>query len=277
MPRTSKNVTRVVPSQIVEFLDATFDSDCLRKTDERIEAWREFQLQALLWMLDQVPSELLPADRNEFSALIACRFSIQHMIQQWQRLGASYYQFNPVGREKANPLWVMRELLTKCPDSVPVPEIAGLDFVDDEALRNQLRIDMTEAFDAERNGDWKAATVLAGSVMEALLLWALGKSTREQINTAFPEATKGRLRDLHLNEWTLGPYIGAAHALGLIDDYTRHQAHLAQNFRNLIHAGRATRLGEQCNHGTSLGALAGMERVADALASGFPAAASHTS
>jgi hypothetical protein len=37
---------------------------------------------------------------------------------------------------------------------------------------------------ALRNSEWKAATVLAGSVIEALLLWALRLRTPTEIETA---------------------------------------------------------------------------------------------
>ena len=44
------------------------------------------------------------------------------------------------------------------------------------------------------NGEWKPATVLAGSVVEALLLWALQQATTSDLQTAITSAvTKGAI------------------------------------------------------------------------------------
>jgi hypothetical protein len=49
-------------------------------------------------------------------------------------------------------------------------------FLNDPDLAEALRADIATASSALRNGEWKAATVLSGSVIEALLLWALQKT-----------------------------------------------------------------------------------------------------
>lgn len=260
---------RVVPSQVVEFIDSFFPDASTMTLHAGITNGLTPVLEGLLDLMDEIPSELFVLSGAEYARMVAAKGAIRHQLSIWAT-GTTAGVVPVVPNAAYHPIGLVRNALAMCPDSAPAAGIAGLEFVDDEGLRGQLRVDMTEAFDAERNGDWKSAMVLAGSVIEALLLWSLEKFTRDQINAAYPETTKGRLRDLDPKEWTLGPYIGAAHALALIDDDTRDQARLAQNFRNLIHPGRAARLGEQCNRGTSLGALAGMERVASALAARFP-------
>src|SRR5947208_12675174 len=44
------------------------------------------------------------------------------------------------------------------------------------------------------------------------------------------------------------------------------QADLTRDFRNLVHPGRAIRIGQKCNRATALSALAGIERVVNDLA-----------
>jgi hypothetical protein len=62
-------------------------------------------------------------------------------------------------------------------------------------------------------------------------------------------------------DWGLGNLIGVANALTLIKPNTFQQATLAQNFRNLIHPGRALRLDEVCDRATALTALAAVELI----------------
>jgi hypothetical protein len=64
-----------------------------------------------------------------------------------------------------------------------------------------------------------------------------------------------------LKQWTLHEYIEVAFALNLIKSETAIQARLAKDFRNLIHPGRAARLGQVCDRGAALSAVAGIEHV----------------
>ena len=62
-------------------------------------------------------------------------------------------------------------------------------FIPDAGLREGLRLDISTANQALANGEWKAATVLAGSVVEALLLWAVDQQLPAAITQAI---TTGR-------------------------------------------------------------------------------------
>jgi hypothetical protein len=59
----------------------------------------------------------------------------------------------------------------------------------------------------------------------------------------------------------LEDYITAAEQRKWIKTDTVGQSRLAQNFRNLIHPGRAIRLIQACNRGTALGALAAVHLI----------------
>jgi hypothetical protein len=86
-----------------------------------------------------------------------------------------------------------------------------------------------------------------------LLLWAITNSGRLASITPRPKGTA--------EEWSLGTYIDLAEKLKLIEKDTAIQARQAQDFRNLIHPGRAIRLRTKCDRGTSLAALAAIEFV----------------
>jgi hypothetical protein len=64
-------------------------------------------------------------------------------------------------------------LLRTCPDDAPAPSTTDPAFISDADLRADLLQDLGEVNRSLHNGEWKGATVLAGSIVEALLLWAL--------------------------------------------------------------------------------------------------------
>jgi hypothetical protein len=116
------------------------------------------------------------------------------------------------------------------------------------------------------NGEWKAATVLAGSAAEALLLWALQQLRPTDITSAIAAArTNGNLTTNpdpnHVDRWNLHEYIEVAATLGVIKPNTAKQTRLAKDFRNCIDPAVAQRLGEKCDRATAFAALAGMEHV----------------
>lgn len=129
---------------------------------------------------------------------------------------------------------------------------AELAFITDSGLRDSIRLDISTATSALHNGQWKAATVLAGAAAEALLLASIGAADLSSL----ARKPKGSPE-----EWTPGQYIEVAAALALIKQPTSQQMSLAQSFRNLIHPGRAQRLGEVCDRATALTALAAVECV----------------
>jgi hypothetical protein len=141
--------------------------------------------------------------------------------------------------------------------------------IPDPAFREGLRLDISTAEQALANGEWKATTVLAGSVVEALLLWALQQATAPDleiaIKTVVTKKTLPRPPQRELERWDLSEYIAVAEELTLIDTSTAMQARLAKDFRNLIHPGRAQRLVQVCDRGTALAALAAVEMVVRCL------------
>jgi hypothetical protein len=107
--------------------------------------------------------------------------------------------------------------------------MVSFDFITDEALRASLVSDHRELEQCLTTESWKAAHVLAGSIVEAVLVDSLivaGQKT--------PDPTTLGLADL----------IVTAKKAGLLTQKTADLSSAVKNFRNLIHPGRAKRLGE---------------------------------
>ena len=158
-----------------------------------------------------------------------------------------------------NPVQALYKALQQCPDAAPSPTTAGLEFISDPDFRHELRIDISTAEQALTHGEWKAATVLAGAVVEALLLWAL-----QQVGPAVYQGPG--TPSTPLDGWSLHQYIAVAEQCGIIDPTTAIQARLAKDFRNFIHPGRTQRQGESCTQSTAMTALAAAIKVTEVLA-----------
>ena len=126
---------------------------------------------------------------------------------------------------------------------------------------------------AHRNlaeGQWKGATVLAGSAIEALLLWAIQDQEQNKLGTIAAALAALVPKPLGKNPgsdpegegWHLHQFVEVAAYLKVIQANTATLVRLAKDFRNLIHPGRAKRLNQKCEIDTALGALAAVEAVA---------------
>lgn len=158
---------------------------------------------------------------------------------------------------------MIRRGLIRCPDEAAILRHDQLLFIKEEHFRVALERDFSAANSALKNGEWKAATVLAGSVLEALLLWAVEKEDPVKVEGARQVAVqRRRLRSKPNNDllrWDLLEYIEVAVVLNLIEEKTAVHQRLVKDFRNLIHPGRAMRLQQECKRGTALAALAAVE------------------
>jgi hypothetical protein len=83
-------------------------------------------------------------------------------------------------------LW--RNARTQCPI---LPLMASV--ITDPDFREALRLDVSSADRSLRDGEWKAATVLAGSAVDALLLSALDGRRGDAVNAAAKLAASGVL------------------------------------------------------------------------------------
>jgi len=240
---------RVVPSQIVALIDQNFTG--AQSPSLGVNHASVASLTAVVRLIDEVPSELLTISGRDYSDLIRGIEAIRNSVAFWQHKGSGEIGAAPI--DGKNILVVLRTVLAKCPDQTPSAATAELAFIADDALRDSVRLDISTATSALHNGEWKAATVLAGAAAEALLLWAV---TAAPGLTTLAQKPKGPPED-----WGLSDYIAVAMSLNLIKNNTEKLAILAKNFRNLIHPGRARRLGEVCDRATALTALAAVECI----------------
>ncbi|MBI2159628.1 MAG: hypothetical protein HYU25_04420 [Candidatus Rokubacteria bacterium] len=133
---------------------------------------------------------------------------------------------------------------------------AGLEFVDDDEYRRRLREDIAGAESSFEDGQFKASTVLAGSVVEALVLFQIQRRPNRDVDAAIGEL---KLVAKALEERALGDLLRIARSLRLFSDEALRAAELAKDFRNLIHPGREQRKALTCTRGTARGALAAMD------------------
>jgi hypothetical protein len=161
---------------------------------------------------------------------------------------------------------ILRRVLVRCLDEYPPPATIELLFIADSELRESIRRDLGAADRAFTNSEWKAATVLAGAAIEALLLWKLQEPPRTSTEVfdaakTLAAAAKRREPNSDINHWGLEVYIAVAEHFGVIKGDTPAAARLAQNFGNLIHPGRAMRRQQICDRATAHSAIGALDHV----------------
>jgi hypothetical protein len=252
---------RVVPSQIVEFIDLEFPfARPEHKGQPFVDPIYRNRVTALLRLVDALPDGLLIMDGADYNKFVLSVSTMKSALEfaDWTIYSGATVEPNDRGLGIA--ICNLRAGLVLLPDEQIPAATADLLFITDPQLRDSIRADIAFANQAFVGGEWKAATVLAGAAAEALLLWAIterkSRSDIEKARTAFTsEARKDP------NTWVLDGYIKVAKGLGLIEAETEKQADLARGFRDLIHPGRAARLAKICDRGTALSALAAVELI----------------
>jgi len=253
---------RVVPSQVVAFINSLWPTTRDLNNINRSQAG---QLSGLVNLVDQIPSELLVMDSATYALFVCGRAHISQKLATWVSVPDRGHDlgFMP-GATQMNPVTEMRDALAKCRDEPLGSATSKLNFIPDVELRTNLLIDIGAIDRALSNGEWKAATVLAGSAIEALLLWALQRDTLASTAAAtalVTATTLSRQPNADLERWDLHEYTEVAVSLGIIKPDTATETRLAREFRNLIHPGRAQRLGQTCDRGTALSCVAALDHV----------------
>ncbi len=254
-------MSRVVPSQVVEIINSLFPFTSTQREGESISL--DFSsaesLAGIAHLIDQIPPELIHLKDADYINFIINVEAIRSAVKSFEQRGnVNPLKFLP-GFNRLNPVTIVRRALEMCPDEFPSRSVTELLFISDIDLRDSIRMDISTAEQAFRNGAWKASTVLAGSAIEALLLWRLKQEDPKNLqNKTAIDANQLDGMDLHR-------LIEASKTMGIIKPGTFTLALLAKGFRNLIHPGRSIRLGEICNRGTAYTALAALEHVVNDL------------
>jgi hypothetical protein len=249
---------RVVPSQIVEFIDSKFPFARTRQ-QYNVDIQYRGRVNALLQLADELPEELIRMDSADYNRFVLSLSTIRSTLElePWISRGqlAELY-----GRDLRDAISDLRSCVDPLPDQQIPEATTGLAFIEDAPLRESIRADITFANQEFSGGEWKATTVLAGAAAEALLLWAITeRKSRSEVENARGAVISWARKDP--NTWVLDGYIKVAKTLELIEAETEKQAELARGFRDLIHPGRAARLAKKCDRGTALSALAAMELI----------------
>jgi hypothetical protein len=267
---------RVVPRQVVELIDNLFPA-AKAETEKRplnLGSDHAMQLTAILALTQEIPSQLLVLDSVQYAEYIASISAIKYNVQKWQTQPRPFPALPMLisGMRRCSPVALIRQALEKCPNEFPASGSAQLRFISDDELRERLRLDIGAVETTFANLEWKAATVLAGSVIEALLLWVLKEHFSNEVKSAVHRlVTKGvfgKPKD-DLKYWDLHHYGEVAADLKVVEEDTVQLVRLARNYRNLIHPGKAERLGQACNRATAMTAISALDRVTEDLTKKF--------
>ncbi|MCH7563466.1 MAG: hypothetical protein IH968_06555 [Gemmatimonadetes bacterium] len=260
-------MARVLPSQAVGFIVAAFPwvevPDQQKKTVVGIV--QKAQVAALVDLVDEIPGELLVLEDSDYVGFRVVLSELRSMLVEWERynrLGGAPGLRGGDLYDGYNPVAYLYHLLRKCPDEVAAADEHGLEFVLEPDLRRGILVDLGAIQRSLSNSEWKAATVLAGSVIEALLLDTLLSLDGQHKDVAKRAADDiGKPAPADYNDWGLAQYIAGAKAVDLITATTAASCKLAKDFRHLIHPGRELRLATPCNRGTAYIAVGALERV----------------
>ncbi len=263
---------KVVPSMIVEYIDLRFpDAEMQQKQSKHgwyIDQNHVHMAANLLSMIDAIPEHLIILKGNNLAEFNEAIAAIKYAVNLWNRGVKNYPLQYVLGSGGLNPLTVLRKHLVTLHDEGAEPTTNGLLFIEDEEFRESLRRDLGSIDRSIASGEWKAGTVLGGSVIEALLLYGIQKYD-ERSHSELEAATQTLLSSdilrqqppSNLNKWSLHELTEVASAISLIKDETTAQCRIAKDFRNLIHPGKAARLAIECDRGTALSVLAAVEHV----------------
>jgi hypothetical protein len=287
---------RIVPSEVLQVLESLYP--WTKEHPEPNEALgadpshggdQIVQYGTILALAESIPPELHPRQSGDAPAFLAAIGALRAAVAMWANVpswtlpNALFFRGRQHGRQ--HPLKLLADVLRRCPDQAPVQATAALPFLGDSDKREAIRQDMSSAEHALSIGEFKAAAVLAGAALEALLLWGVehfDEPARKLAATNWETATKApgytgpqfetRTRNKPPDRWHLLGLTEVGWHLDVIDDSTRNMAREANDARNLIHPGRVQRGDAYVTKSAALQGLAAMERVAEHLARWRPPA-----
>ena len=172
-------VRDVYPSEIVRFIDDVFP---WAARPESLAAQGSFPslsmlglghvFDSLVHLVEQLQPELMPAEQKKRTQLLVATSQIKSLVASARAGASAYLPKETYGLGSRDPITYIREALEGLSDQVIVRGTSSLRFLNDADLADSLRADISTSASALRNGEWKAASVIAGSAIEALLLWA---------------------------------------------------------------------------------------------------------
>lgn len=238
----------ILPSHIVSAIDAMFGPNRSEIDGRAVTHVYKAQVYTLLAMLDEVPPALIDLNAQDYLEFNQCRAVLATKLPAWN-LGDIAPANNVGGKDVIERI---RRLMLKCRDQLP-PSEPELPFITEDDVRLGLEDRIRSAWIDFNASEWMGATIIAGHVIEALLLWALK-------NKGGAAPFKKPPDELHLHD-----LIVEAEKRGLISAECKQLAELAKDARNLIHPGKATRSGTACTKATALTAFSAVYKIAEGL------------
>jgi hypothetical protein len=208
------------------------------------------EINSILALLNDVSTELISLPFAEYLELTRCRAVLAAATAHWA-LGGIVPARDVGGKD---PLERVRRLMQQCQDELPPPE-PELPFIEDVDRRAGIEDQLNTAWSNFRAQNWLGAATFAGAASEAILLWAVEKST------SFGRAKFKKPP----NEMTLFELIDESRKSELISNDVATLAHMTRDARNLIHPGKVSRSGVSCTKASALTALAGLYRIVEEI------------
>jgi hypothetical protein len=257
---------RVMPTEAVRTIRRLFPGIGRHNVSQTYSLGNANELRGIINLVKEVPPELIDLPEDVYASLILATSAIENQLDLWISRGEVSI-LRPVGG--VDPVLLIWEALNQCLDEYPPsPTTSELTFITDITLRDIIRRDISATDRLLSALEWKAATVLAGASIEALLHWRLNQpppsnvDISQSVDTLFAQRTFGKRRPpSNRDNWTLHHFIEVSGDLKIIGTNTVKEAKLAQTFRNLIHPGKAARTGETCDRGTALSARAALDHI----------------
>jgi hypothetical protein len=274
-----------VPSDVCRFIDTEFPALPSRRKELSqvlpLSAPVCGSLRALVYLAEAIPTALLPVRPPDFGAYVSSIEAIKFHVAKAERhnaleqagMGADIRLVPTPSSDGWNPVMAIRNLLGQCSDSVADVASREFLFIKEPDVRTDLLADLNSIRSALNNLEWKPATVVAGALVEALLLWAVDQSTPAAVQgacaTAFSKGVLSTRPVSNPERWGLEEYTAVADELGFLKPTCRDQLKILRPFRNLIHPGNARRTAMECHRGTAHAAYAAVDLLARDLEARF--------
>jgi hypothetical protein len=264
------------PSEIVNYIDARLPE--VKEQQEGsgrsplIQKDRYPTVVTVLSMVDAIPEHLVTLRGSANLEYLEAVAAIRLAVKLWDT-GLRQSIVDDARNGNKNPFTILRKHLGAFNDEGAEPSTSELLFIQDAKFRELLRLDLSTVNQSIDTREWKAATVLGGSVIEAFLLNALREHKKNDPSQF--QSTISRFKSLNRsfsklsgnpNKWMLHELTEIALEFSVIEDNTAAQCRIARGFRNLIHPGKAARLALECDRGTAFSVLAAIEHVIRDLA-----------
>jgi len=158
-----------VPSQVVVYIDKRLPAARDRPAELAVVGPDYAgMLGQVVFMIDRVPRHLLLFGADADAEFGEAVHAIRSVLRVWEAGNHSVAVRPLVAANGLHPLVAIRRRLSELRDEAPGEAAKDLEFVRDLPLRTVLATDLSSMESLLDAGTWKAATVMAGSVTEAL-------------------------------------------------------------------------------------------------------------